>query len=124
VGHSEQIERRSLPPVLASIFDAAGAEAALAIADQFGGTRRLIPVRHNGNNWLFRLVGADAAKAIISQLGAGRRVDIPLAAGLIRRRRMDATTGPEMSAARTARAMGITDRTVRLHRARRRAESP
>lgn len=53
-----------LPGVLGEIADVAGIPAALAIADQVGGTRINIPARAKDDHWLVQTVGREAADQI------------------------------------------------------------
>lgn len=64
-----------LPHGLQLIADAAGTEAALAIALARGGSRMLIPQQPVGSK-LADLVGIDAARQIAHAL-AGERIEIP-----------------------------------------------
>ena len=70
-----------LPGVLAEIADAAGHEAALAIADARGGTQVYIPPAPDADHWLSLLIGVEAARAVADRLTCGvggLRVDLPL----------------------------------------------
>ncbi len=116
-----------LPPVLKAIAEAGGLDAALAIAERHGGRRVLLPRRVEGRNWLVETVGQEPARKILERFGPGR-LDIPLGpAGSysrMRRRineRYDELERRGASAAEIAADLGITERTVRLRRASRRA---
>jgi hypothetical protein len=66
-----------LPEPLDVIADAAGLDAALKLADAYGGTRVSIPARVSDDHWLAQLVGLEAAKAIckeMAQISAGGRM--------------------------------------------------
>lgn len=113
-----------LPPVLASIAEAAGEEIALLIARTYGGTRVIVPAAP-GRNWLTAMVGEKRAALIIDKLGPTRRLDVPLGpeGGLAMSRRQSARAYEQLEAdhaptTRIARSLGITDRAVRMRRAR------
>lgn len=117
-----------LPQSLREIADIAGLDAALALAEAYGGRRVKLPSRYRPGTWLDRLVGETAAKAIIEHFGT-TPLDIPLAgAGTyaqMRRNmaaRFEALTAEGASAARIAAELGITERAVRMRRAARRGD--
>ena len=53
-----------LPGILGEIADVAGIPAALAIADEVGGTRINIPARAGDDHWLVKTVGREAAETV------------------------------------------------------------
>jgi hypothetical protein len=117
--------RPDLPPILSAIADAAGLEAALKIAQAHGGTRVTVPTLADGDNWLTALVDAEVAAAVIDALGAAQRVDIPLDPNgpFARSRRQRNQAYAELEASNAsekiiARSLGITQRAVRLRRAK------
>lgn len=118
----------ALPSLLDRIAAVAGIEVAQAIARARGGTRVTVP-NGVGRNWLTELVGAEAAAAVIEALGPVERVDIPLGPeggswAEWRRARAEALARLEAAGAgagEIARALGMTERAVRMRRARRRA---
>lgn len=66
-----------LPEPLDVIADAAGLDAALKLADAYGGTRVSFPARVSDDHWLSQLVGLEAAKAIckeMAQISPGGRM--------------------------------------------------
>jgi len=63
--------------VLAIIAEAAGGEAARALARARGGARCYIPAQAREGHWLTELVGLEAAQAICRTVGGGE-VEIPL----------------------------------------------
>lgn len=77
-----------LPPTLAEIARVAGLKAALALAQEQGGSKVYIPRRAPDSHWLVEIVGREAADRI-SELFGDQRVVIPL--------------GPERYYARAAR---------------------
>lgn len=119
-----------LPPLLATIAEHAGKDAALKVARLHGGTRVTVPVRAKGQNWLTEIVGTDAASALINSLGGGRRIDVPLGPEgqfqLTRRdleRQFDQLVAEGKSSAAIARILGVTDRTVRNKKRARRSRA-
>lgn len=126
---SEELDE--LPPVLAAIAEAAGLDAALAIARQHGGTRVKVPTLATGTNWLTSLVGHQAAAAIIETLGPARAIDVPLGPEGLKggyyhmsrttfARRIQELEERGATAPQIARALGVTERAVRMRRAARR----
>lgn len=117
-----------LPAVLREIAEAAGISAALALAESYGGTRRMIPASVTSDHWLAQCVGLEAARKICDlyrQQATGERpfgqeLLIPLGptGGLAAaRQRMLHALGAGASARDAARAAGLHERTV--YRARR-----
>lgn len=115
-----------LTGVLADIARIAGLDAALAVVRARGGTRAYFPRAPGPDHWLSRAVGAETAALICRELLAnqtGDEIDIPQGpTGTLRAARrmaaeMDASGA---SAPVIAVATGLTDRTVRRMRARRR----
>lgn len=71
----------ALPGILAEIAEAAGEDAALAIARVRGGTEIYVPPNPGADHWISRLVGLERAQAIADKLTCsliGRRVELPL----------------------------------------------
>lgn len=131
MAEARQKLQAELPPVLATIADAAGLDAALAIARAHGGTRVVTPTLASGHNWLTDLVGPERAAEIVEALGPARRIDMPLgpdALYLASRRkmvqRMRELTEQQMSAPEIARLVGTTERSVRRWWARWRHVDP
>lgn len=117
-----------LPQSLREIADVAGLDAALALAEAYGGRRVKLPSSFRPGSWLDKTVGEVAARAIVQHFGT-TPLDIPLAgAGTyaqMRRNmamRFDELTAANASAAQIARELGITERAVRLRRAARRGD--
>lgn len=109
-----------LPPLLETVAEAAGLEAALKIARAYGGTRVTVPTLANGRNWLTELVGEELAGRVIEALGPAQRLDIPLGPDALylatRRqllRRMRELSEQGASAGQIARELGTTERSVR-----------
>lgn len=113
-----------LPGVLAEIADAAGVEAALAIADARGGTQVYIPPAPDESHWLSVLIGVEAARAVADRLTCGvggLRVDLPLGpAGCAARVRfeVDRLLGEGRSERDIALATRYSIRGIRRRRAR------
>lgn len=117
-----------LPAILAEIAAVAGVEAALKLAEQYGGTRRVIPARLSPDHWLIQCVGREAALAIVERFVTrppdgrpyGVEIVIPLgptgSAAAVRRRLQQALDAG-MTARDAALAAGVHERTV--YRARR-----
>lgn len=111
-----------LPAVLADIAEVAGIDAALALAERYGGTRRKIPAFAPDGHWLVECVGRPAADAICAQFrqGAGARqfgqeVLIPLGpTGTMRaaRRRMVQALENCATAREAAIAAGMHERSA------------
>jgi hypothetical protein len=57
-----------LPGILADIAEVAGLQAALALADQYGGTQVDIPRHAHDQHWLVRCVGREAADRICAHM--------------------------------------------------------
>tara|TARA_R110000787_G_scaffold26344_27_gene73759 strand:+ start:704 stop:1093 length:390 start_codon:yes stop_codon:yes gene_type:complete len=109
----------SLPQLLAELAGACGLAAALKLAEAYGGTRLHVPKRVNPAHPLFRALGPEAAAWLVENYG-GDRVDVPLgplANDRQRRTRIRRLIEENASERDIARAVGITDRTVRRHRA-------
>ncbi len=121
-------DRLGLPAVLAEIAEAAGLDAARAIAAAKGGQTVYIPHRAREGHWLTDLVGLTAAQQICAHFAApsaggraaGQRVLIPMArvrAGEVMMRAIEAGG----SANRIAATTGRHERTVRRYRRKLRA---
>lgn len=80
-----------LPDLLARIADAAGEEAALLVAQEWGGRLLYLPKVFRTDHRLVELIGEDRARKIFAELGNGM-VTIPLGpyAGAAERRRIAA----------------------------------
>jgi hypothetical protein len=117
-----------LPALLARIAGIAGVAAAIAIARAKGGTKAYFPVRPPAGHWIVNAVGQSAAEAICRELVAGSTGDWievpygPTGSWAEIRRRVVQLDAAGHSAPSIARACGITDRSVRRSRARRRAD--
>ncbi|PZA12447.1 hypothetical protein DNX69_10750 [Rhodopseudomonas palustris] len=120
-----------LPDLLATIAEVAGLDAALQIADAYGGTRKQVPAHlPDGSHWLTDCVGRQAAEKICDHFRQGTAgggfggayLTIPLGpAGAVAaaRRRMAKALADGKSASEAARIAGMTERTA--YRARSRA---
>jgi hypothetical protein len=119
-----------LPALLAEIAEAAGLEAALKLAEAYGGKRVRIPARATASgHWLVQCVGREAAETICDLYrqgsGSGRwrgiYVLVPLGpTGAIAgaRRRLAKALADGKSAAEAARLAGMTERSAYRARAR------
>lgn len=119
-----------LPALLAQIADIAGVTAAIAVARAKGGTKAYFPVDPQPGNWLVEAVGPTAAAAICREVVSGAKGDWievpfgPTGSWAEIRRRVVEMDAAGHSAPAIARACGITDRSVRRSRARRRRIDP
>lgn len=109
-----------LPPVMARIAEAAGLEAAWALARAKGGQRLFLP-RHAGKrHWLTRIVGQEAANAICRHF-RGEHIDtieVPMASAIQRAERWRDILAQDLSANEAAEVAGVHRRTVFRHRAK------
>lgn len=100
------ISRSDIPHGLRLLIEAAGEEAAVAIALRQGGARLRIPKKAEGS-MLAEWVGIDAARAIVDSL-ADERIEIPLA-----KRHLNASLrAGGWSQERRAVALKVTRRTI------------
>lgn len=117
-----------LPDLLARIAEVAGIDAAIAVARAKGGTKAYFPLQPNAGHWLVEAVGATAAAAICRDLVSGVKgaeIDVPFGptgSWAEIRRRVAELDRAGHSAPSIARACGITERSVRRSRARRRGD--
>lgn len=121
-----------LPGILGEIERVAGLPAALKIIDQTGGTRIYIPAQAPDGHWLVLCVGREATDKLCKHFavdsGRGQRLDIPLFAGTYRQlirqiaQRVNEADGDKQASAAIARQLGVAQRTVHRHRARRRGK--
>lgn len=113
--------RSMLPAVLAEIAEAAGQEAAWALARAKGGTTVYIPYSAGEAHWLTELVGAEAAEAICAHFrvaNTGARVLIPIAKQGHQRERLYKALEDGMSAPQAASAAGMHERSAFRARSR------
>lgn len=111
-------DRAWMTPLLNRIADVAGERAALILAHEKACQKIYIPVEVVADHWLVSLVGHEAAEAICDRFG-GNTLEIPPALAGDKRRRARAIA--EMiekgySTNSIARALGVTHKTVQLHR--------
>lgn len=119
-----------LPGLLGEIAEIAGLEAALAIAEEVGGTRVSIPARVADDHWLVKTAGREAAEKICDHLrilspdgreAGARHVVIPRGpTGLMAKARTRLAKELEAgtSAREAARRSGLSERTAWRMRAR------
>lgn len=119
-----------LPELLAEIAEAAGLDAAMQLAEAFGGTRKRFPANvPAGRHWLTDCVGRQAAEAICknfrqvsgSERFRGVYVMIPrgpTGSVAAARRRLAQALDEGKSASEAARAAGMTERTAYRARSR------
>lgn len=123
-----------LPELLAEIAEAAGLDAALKLAEAFGGVRKRFPAQvPSGRHWLTDCVGRKAAELICdhfrqgSASGGFRGVYVliprgPTGAVANARRRMNQALADGKSASEAARIAGMTERTAYRARAKSRRQ--
>jgi DNA-binding NarL/FixJ family response regulator len=107
----------SEPSLLAELEGIIGRDAALKFTAARGGTRVYIPARVSGDHWIVKAIGAEAAFKLCAHFTFGRRgisIDIPLLPKDIIIKGLSAKGA---SPRQVARQLGITERTVRRHRA-------
>lgn len=103
------------PGVLAEIADAIGEDAAMTIANQYGGTRFYVPTRIPHGHRLVELLGMEAAQKLASMLG-GLDFEIAQAIALKRAKRnaqICAERAEGVSVSNLARKNGMSERNVR-----------
>lgn len=105
----------SLPNVMVEIAQAAGIEAAWALARACGGSTVYIPRRATPGHWLTELVGFEAATKICDHYrvaNTGARLLIPLAKHAHQRERLVRALEAGLSATSAAAAAGMHERTA------------
>lgn len=111
-------DRAWMTPLLNRIADVAGERAALIIAREKACEKIYIPTEVAPDHWLAVLVGLNAAIAICDRFG-GNKLEIPPALAGDKRRRAIAIAQmieKGYSTNSIARALGVTHKTVQLHR--------
>jgi len=107
-----------LPPLLNTIADVAGLDAALAIADARGGSRVSFPKNLGGDHWLVQCVGNEAAALLCDHFRNsinGGVVDIPVgpvSAANVVRRKIDQMLRNDVSPDEIARTLRVHRTTV------------
>ncbi len=118
---------QGLPPRLAEIADLIGLGEALTLAAELGGRSVYCPLSADQAGGigarLVELIGTDKAAAFCAQYGGGEIV-IPTGRSVRLTAEVARLTEADYSAARAARALGVTERTVWRHRARIRDDEP
>lgn len=105
----------NLPGTLAEIAEAAGVDAAWAIAGAHGGTTVYIPREAVEGHWLTELVGMEAAQKICKHFrvaNTGARILIPIARQGEQRRRLIKALQSGMSAPQAALHAGMHERSA------------
>lgn len=111
-----------LPDILYRVAEECGLEAALVLGVHYGGRRLHVPKNVRPGHELARLVGMEVLEFLVRE-AAGDDIDIPMGPAAAPRQRAQqvATLDAQgLSAAEIARRLGISERTVFNHRARRR----
>lgn len=117
--------RAGLPKVIAEIADAAGSDAAWALAQAHGGQRVFIPAHPEPDDWLVKLVGLDAAQKVCALYrvnGYGATILIPMARWARSRALMAQALAEGKTAKAAAGMSGLHERTA--YRTRKRLKSP
>lgn len=117
----------ALPKVIAEIADAAGHDAAWAVARAYGGQRVFIPANADAADGLVKLVGLDAAQKICALYrvnGYGATVLIPMAKWASSRARLAKALDAGATAKEAAGLSGLHERSVYRARARRKNPKP
>lgn len=111
----------ALPLVLQEIAEAAGLEAAWALARAKGGQSVFIPAHARPGHWLTDVVGLDAATKICDYYrvqGAGTKLLIPMASAAQRAAQWQKVLAEGRTANETAATLGVHRRTVFRHLAK------
>lgn len=124
-----------LTGLLAEFAQVVGREAALKIAAVVGGTRIYLPARADDDHWLVRAIGRELADKLTQHFAVfdgrthGQRLDLPLGptSGHLKWKRhvaaaIHAMTEDGASTREIALELGVSQRTVYLHRRRYRQE--
>lgn len=124
-----QLMREYLPALLAEIAEIAGLDAALAVARAKGGVPARFASRLGPENWLVEAVGMEKAKLLSDHFTSGRgriEFDIPLGPTgsykrdqLARAQAMQKAIASGRKTVETARALGVTRRSVQRFKAKR-----
>ncbi|MDD2870103.1 helix-turn-helix domain-containing protein [Neomegalonema sp.] len=112
--------RNDLPSSLRLIAEVAGREAAVSLAQDYGGSQIYINARLDLDHPLVRSIGMEAAASVLEAMGPGR-MEVPLWLASHNHkiaRRIVEMLALGRSEAQIARALGCHIRTVRRHRAR------
>lgn len=105
-------DRIVLPGILGDIARTVGIDTAVAIARNFGGTRRYFPRRPKRKSPLVALIGMRKASLVCMRLG-GKDVDIPSARAALRWYEAHTLEHDGRSHAEIARKLGVNRRRVR-----------
>jgi hypothetical protein len=123
--HSEG-DGSDLPKLLAEIAEVIGREAALLLAEEFGGTEIFVPATAQKAHRLARIIGPEATEQLcryfrigMEQGFSGVRLLIPMASGVrsTTRQRVADALADGLSLNESALVVGIHTRSVSRHRA-------
>lgn len=118
----EDVSWGNLPELLIEIAEVAGIEAALTLADRYGGNRVYIP-RHAGqHHWLTLCVGQHAADLLCDHFGSPSGIELELPRGPVmsksqRQARVQRMIAQGLNSSEITRRTGCTRRTVKRNRA-------
>lgn len=110
-----------LPALLVEIAEIAGLEAALTLADRYGGNRVYIPRHAHDGHWLTLCVGRHAADLICAHFAhpSGIELELPRGPALNRaerQARLRKLIAQGLTSTEITRRLGITRRTVTRNR--------
>lgn len=110
-----------LPALLIEIAEIAGLEAALTLADRYGGNRVYIPRSSPDGHWLMLCVGRVAADAICRHFAMPSGIELELPRGPVlnrtqRQQRLRKLIVQGLTSPEITRRLGITRRTVTRNR--------
>ncbi|MCB1520653.1 MAG: hypothetical protein KDJ37_08760 [Hyphomicrobiaceae bacterium] len=111
-----------LPELLVEIADVAGIEAALTLADRYGGNRVYIPRTAGPHHWLTLCVGEHAAHLLCEHFGSPSGIELELPRGPVmnraqRQARVQRLIAQGLNSTEITRRTGCTRRTVKRNRA-------
>ena len=110
-----------LPALLIEIAEVAGLEAALTLADRYGGNRVYIPRHADEHHWLTLCVGRPAARAICGHFAVPSGIELELPRGPAlnrgqRQARLRQLIAQGLTSSEITRRLGTTRRTVTRNR--------
>ena len=106
-----------LPDSVQYLASVIGLEAALRVVEERGGITLCVPLNPGRDHWLADLIGWPALQALSAHYG-GEEVEIPRCKQALRNARALECFNTGMSEAETARALGMTERSIRNIRRR------
>jgi hypothetical protein len=98
------------PGLLGEVYDVAGAEAAMALAEKYGGLKVSVPAAPTADSPLAQCVGLETARWLGEHYGA-ESLRVPLGPR-DRTRQIEALVADGWTTADIVRRLGVADRTV------------